>query len=319
MQRTRRRTRARVVRIGARGSPLARVQAARFAAALEAAAGGEIACVFESFTTTGDVIQDRPLAEAGGKGLFTKELDRAQKDGAIDLAVHSLKDVATRLPRHLSLAAFLPREDPRDCLLGPAARIADLPQGAVLGTASLRRKAQALALRPDLRVVMFRGNVETRLRKLEAGEADATLLAAAGLNRLGLMHRAAGIVPAEELLPAAGQGIIAVTLGAGAPEWLVAACAAADDRASRLAALAERSFLRRLDGSCRTPIAAWFRLTDEGAWMAGEVLAEDGSRRWRAEGALTRAPSERDAVELGLFLAEDVASHRAAGLVADAP
>jgi hydroxymethylbilane synthase len=304
----------RTVRIGARGSPLAVAQANLFAEKLAAASGGAIAFTLQTFTTTGDKILDRPLQDAGGKGLFTKELDRAQKDGEIDVAVHSLKDMTVRLPRHLFLAAYLEREDPRDCLIGPYASLSDLPQGAVVGSSSLRRKAQLLAARPDLTVVTFRGNVQTRLRKLAEGEAQATLLAAAGLRRLGMIDKAGCIIPVEDMLPAGGQGIIGVTLNVDAPEWLAAACAATDHRPSRLAAVAERAFLRRLDGSCRTPIAAHFRLTDAGAEMAGEVLSDDGAQRWRAEGALARIPSERDASELGLFLAEDVASHRAADL-----
>jgi hydroxymethylbilane synthase len=304
----------RIVRIGARGSPLALAQAHLFGQRLVERSGGALAYTLSTFTTTGDKILDRPLQDAGGKGLFTKELDRAQKDNEIDIAVHSLKDMTVRLPRHLFLAAYLPREDPRDCLIGPWGRIADLPHGAVVGTSSLRRRSQLLMMRPDLKPITFRGNVQTRLRKLAAGEAQATILAAAGLRRLGMIDHAAGIIPIEDMLPAAGQGIIGVTLNVDAPEWLVAACAATDDRVSRLAAIAERAFLRRLDGSCRTPIAAHFRLTETGAEMAGEVLSDEGDRRWRAEGALERIPSERDANDLGLFLAEDVASHRAADL-----
>jgi len=302
------------VRIGTRGSPLALAQAHMFAARILEMSGGAVTSTIHTFTTTGDKILDKPLQDAGGKGLFTKELDRAQKDGEIDLAVHSLKDMTARLPRHIFLAAYLPREDPRDCLIGPAGKLADLPQGAVVGTSSLRRKAQVLAARPDLKVITFRGNVQSRLRKLAEGQADATLLAAAGLNRLGMIDKAAGIIGIDEMLPAAGQGIIGVTLNVDAPDWLVAACAATDDRNARLAAVAERAFLRRLDGSCRTAIAAHFHITEDGAEMAGEVLTDEGDRRWRAEGALTRYPSERDANELGLFLAEDVASHRAADL-----
>jgi hydroxymethylbilane synthase len=285
-----------------------------FADRLLTLSGGMIESTLHPYTTTGDRILDRPLQDAGGKGLFTKELDRAQKAGEIDIAVHSLKDMTVRLPRHLFLAAHLPREDPRDCLVGPFSSLQDLPDGAVIGSSSLRRRSQLLALRPDLKVVMFRGNVQTRLRKLAEGEAQATLLAAAGLKRLGMIEAAGAILPIEELLPAGGQGIIGVTLHVDAPDWLKAACAATDDRPARLAATAERAFLKRLDGSCRTPIAAHFRLTADGAEMWGEVLSDDGSRRWRAEGALTRYPSERDAHELGLFLAEDVASHRAADL-----
>jgi hydroxymethylbilane synthase len=304
----------RIVRIGARGSPLALAQAHLFGQRLVERSGGALAYTLTTYTTTGDKILDRPLQDAGGKGLFTKELDRAQKDNEIDIGVHSLKDMTVRLPRHIFLAAYLPREDPRDCLIGPWASIADLPHGAVVGTSSLRRRSQLLMMRPDLKPVTFRGNVQTRLRKLAAGEAQATILAAAGLRRLGMIDHAAGIIPIEDMLPAAGQGIIGVTLNVDAPDWLVAACSATDDRVSRLAAIAERAFLRRLDGSCRTPIAAHFRLTSNGAEMAGEVLSDEGDRRWRAEGALERIPSERDANDLGLFLAEDVASHRATDL-----
>jgi hydroxymethylbilane synthase len=304
----------RIVRIGARGSPLALAQAHLFGQRLVERSGGALAYTLTTYTTTGDKILDRPLQDAGGKGLFTKELDRAQKDNEIDIGVHSLKDMTVRLPRHIFLAAYLPREDPRDCLIGPWATIADLPHGAVVGTSSLRRRSQLLMMRPDLKPVTFRGNVQTRLRKLAEGEAQATILAAAGLRRLGMIDHAAGIIPIDDMLPAAGQGIIGVTLNVDAPDWLVAACSATDDRVSRLAASAERAFLRRLDGSCRTPIAAHFRLTANGAEMAGEVLSDEGDRRWRAEGALERIPSERDANDLGLFLAEDVASHRVADL-----
>jgi hydroxymethylbilane synthase len=298
--------------IGSRGSPLALRQANMVSDLLRDASGGAIACSIRTFTTTGDKIQDKPLQDAGGKGLFTKELDRAQEDSEIDLAVHSLKDMTAKLPGFLTLAAFLEREDPRDALLGPSATIAGLPKGAVLGTSSLRRKAQALAIRPDLHVVQFRGNVETRLRKLAEGVADATLLAAAGLRRLSMIDRVAGIIEVDEMLPAAGQGIIGVTLRTDAPDWLAAACAKIDHHNSRLAAVAERAFLRRLDGSCRTPIAAHFRLAGTGAKMAGEVLSDDGQQRWRAEGELKRPPSEREAEEFGLSLAEKVAADRAA-------
>ena len=305
---------ARSVRIGSRGSPLALAQANMFAERLVKASGGAIGYTIQTFTTSGDKIQDKPLQDAGGKGLFTKELDRAQEKGEIDIAVHSLKDMTVRLPKHLFLAAYLPREDPRDCLIGRWKRIADLPKGTVVGTSSLRRRAQLLALRPDLKPVNFRGNVQTRLRKLAEGEAQATILAAAGLKRLGMLDKAAGIIPIEDMLPAAGQGIIGVTLRIDAPDWLKAALVATDDRKSRLAAIAERAFLRRLDGSCRTPIAAHFRLTKTGAEMTGEVLSDEGDKRWRAEGALEGRPSEAAVEELGLELAEEVFAERAAGL-----
>jgi hydroxymethylbilane synthase len=251
------------------------------------------------------------LQEAGGKGLFTKELDRAQELSEIDIAVHSLKDVTVALPDHLYLATFLEREDPRDCLIGPAGSLAELPPGAVVGSSSLRRQAQLLAARPDLKVVMFRGNVQTRLRKLADGEAQATILAAAGLRRLGMIDKAAGILSIDEMLPAGGQGIIGATVRIDAPDWLKELAAKLDNEEARLAATAERAFLRKLDGSCRTPIAAHFRLTAEGAEMAGEVLADDGSKRWRAEGIIEGRPSEFDAEVLGSVLGDDVAAERA--------
>lgn len=304
-------TALKTVRIGTRGSPLALAQANLFADLIAKMSGDEVATSIHPFTTTGDKILDKPLQDAGGKGLFTKELDRAQELGEIDVAVHSLKDVTVTLPGHLYLAAFLEREDPRDCLIGPYASITALPQGAVVGSSSLRRQAQLKAARPDLNVITFRGNVQTRLRKLAEGEAQATILAAAGLRRLGMIDKAAGILSTAEMLPAGGQGIIGVTLRNDAPDWLKQLAAKIDNEEARLAALAERAFLRKLDGSCRTPIAAHFRLTEDGAEMAGEVLADDGSKRWRAEGVIEGRPTAFDAEVLGLALAEDVAAERA--------
>lgn len=312
-------TALKTVRIGTRGSPLALAQANMFAALIAQASGGEIATTLHTFTTTGDKILDKPLQDAGGKGLFTKELDRAQELNEIDIAVHSLKDVTVTLPDHLYLAAFLEREDPRDCLIGPYATIADLPQGAVVGSSSLRRQAQLKAARPDLNVVLFRGNVQTRLRKLAEGEAQATILAAAGLKRLGMIDKAAGILSIDEMLPAGGQGIIGATLRLDAPDWLKALAAKIDNEEARLAALAERAFLRKLDGSCRTPIAAHFRLTEDGAEMSGEVLSDDGSKRWRAEGLIEGRPTPFDAEVLGNALADDVAAERAWELDGVAP
>ena len=301
----------RTLRIGTRGSPLALAQANMVAAMVAEASGGSVATTLHTFTTTGDKILDKPLQDAGGKGLFTKELDRAQELGEIDIAVHSLKDVTVTLPEHLFLALFLPREDPRDCLIGPVGSIAELPQGAIVGTSSLRRAAHLLAARPDLKAVTFRGNVQTRLRKLAEGEAQATILAAAGLRRLGMIDKAAGILEIDEMLPAGGQGIIGVTLRNDASDWLKELAAKLDNEDARLAAVAERAFLRKLDGSCRTPIAAHFRLTEEGAAMAGEVLTEDGAKRWRAEGVIEGRPTVFDAELLGDALAEDVAAERA--------
>ena len=199
-----------VLRIGSRGSPLALVQAREVQSRLAKACGlAPEQIEINIIRTTGDAIQDRPLAEAGGKGLFTKEIEEALMSGAIDLAVHSSKDMPTVLPAGLILAAFLPREDARDAFIGRAVKnLAELPQGATVGTASLRRQALLKQLRPDLIVVPMRGNVETRLRKLAAGEADATLLAVAGLKRLGLTAAATQVLDIDEFLPAVGQGAI---------------------------------------------------------------------------------------------------------------
>ncbi|MGE3143065.1 MAG: hydroxymethylbilane synthase, partial [Hyphomonadaceae bacterium] len=205
-------------RIGARGSPLSMIQARRIQARLAVALGVPAAEIdarlpVAAFTTTGDRIQDRTLTEAGGKGLFTKELDEALIGGGLDLAVHSAKDLPTRLPDGVALAAIPEREDPRDAFIarGGARRVQDLPHGAVLGTASLRRQAQALFLRGDLQTRTLRGNVETRLRKIEAGAFDATFLALAGLRRLGLETHASGVIAIEDMPPAAGQGALAIT------------------------------------------------------------------------------------------------------------
>ena len=217
------------LRIGTRGSPLALAQTAAMRDALAAAHGWEPASLeIVAIRTTGDAITDRPLGEVGGKGLFTRELDQAMIEGRIDLAVHSAKDLPTRLPDELCIAGYMAREDVRDALISAkASRIADLPRGGRVGTASLRRAAQVKRLRPDLETVLLRGNVETRLRKAESGELDATLLALAGLKRLGLAHRATALLPTSEFLPAVGQGAIAIT-------------ARADDAPSREAVAQDR-------------------------------------------------------------------------------
>jgi len=299
-----------IVKVGTRGSPLALAQAETFSRLLESVSGGLIYCEIETYKTQGDQIQDRRLQDAGGKGLFTRELDIVQQTSEVDVCVHSLKDVPNELAEGLVIGCYLEREDPRDALIGPYSALRDLPPGARLGTASLRRASQALYIRPDLEIVMFRGSVQTRLKKLQDGLADATLLAAAGLNRLGMTNQAAGFIPVTDMIPAVGQGIVCATIRADAPDWLKTACTAIDDNAARLAATAERAFLKRLDGSCRTPIAGHFCLTDTGAHMVGEVLADDGSTRWWAEGVLDRTPSELDAAELGLWVAEDIAEAR---------
>jgi hydroxymethylbilane synthase len=272
------------IRIGTRGSPLALAQAREVQARLEAAHGSGRGAppAFETrvIKTTGDRIQDRPLAEAGGKGLFTKEIEEALLAREVDLAVHSMKDMPTVLPPGLALAALLPREDVRDALISSkAASLAGLPAGAVVATSSLRRQAQVRHLRPDLQVVPMRGNVETRLRKLADGAADATLLALAGLNRLGLADRAAGPVPVEEMLPAVAQGAIGVEIRADDTR-MAQLLAPLNHAPTALAVTAERAFLARLEGSCRMPIAALGELSAEpsGARFAfrGMILSPDG-------------------------------------------
>ena len=270
--------------LGTRGSPLALAQAEETRRRLAAAHGwdeGRVAIAV--IRTSGDLIQDRPLAEAGGKGLFTKEIDSALLEGRIDFAVHSAKDLPTALPDGVTLAGFLPREDPRDALISKFAdTIAGLPPGARLGAASLRRRAQALRLRPDLRLELLRGNVETRLKKAESGAVDATLLAMAGLKRLGLVHRARAALDIETFLPAVGQGAIALAARFGdgrAGEAL----AAIGDAETATALAAERAYLAVLDGSCRTPIAGHARLGVAAgrellARLPPGVLAVDGAK-----------------------------------------
>ncbi len=301
-----------ILRIGTRGSPLALAQTVetrdRLAAAWpELAEPGAIE--IEVIKTTGDLVQDRPLAEIGGKGLFTKELDEAMLAGRIHLAVHSMKDVPTVLPDGIDLPCILPREDVRDAFISlRAGSLAELPEGAVIGTASLRRGAQILHRRPDLKVVNFRGNVQTRLRKLEEGVVDATLLAMAGLRRLGLARHVTSALSAEDMLPAVAQGAIGIT------------CATADAAAHRyLGALncpdsavrvtAERAFLARLDGSCRTPIAALAELDGDALSLRGLIVSPDG----KTVHATARAGTRADAGAMGTDAAEELARVAGAG------
>ncbi|MBO0766094.1 MAG: hydroxymethylbilane synthase [Hyphomicrobiaceae bacterium] len=275
------------IRIGTRGSPLALAQAREVQTRLEAAHAASPALgplVFEVcvIKTTGDRIQDRPLSEAGGKGLFTKEIEEALLAGEVDIAVHSMKDMPTLLPGGLRMAAFLPREDVRDALISAKARtLAELPAGAVVATSSLRRQAQVRNRRPDLKVVSMRGNVETRLRKLAEGVADATLLAMAGLNRLALADRAAGPVPVEEMLPAVAQGAIGVEIRAE-DERMAALLSTINHEPTALAVTAERAFLARLEGSCRMPIAALGELAGGRFAFRGMILSPDGRACHRA-------------------------------------
>jgi hydroxymethylbilane synthase len=269
-------------RIGARGSKLSLAQTeqtrARLAAKLDVAAE---AMEIVPIVTSGDRVQDRRLIEAGGKGLFTKELDEALVERRIDLAVHSLKDLPTHLPAGITLACVPEREDPRDAFVSFRAKtLEELPAGANVGTASLRRQAQVLYARPDLGVVTLRGNVDTRLKKLEAGEADATFLALAGLKRLGLEARAASLVDPHESPPAACQGAIAITARADDAR-VREALAACENVDARVEIEAERAFLEALDGSCRTAIGALGRVNGATLAFVGEALTPDGTARWR--------------------------------------
>lgn len=269
-----------LLRIGTRGSPLALAQAEDVRARLAVAHGLDpVAIEICVIRTSGDVIQDRPLAEVGGKGLFTKEIEQALFERKVDLAVHSAKDMETVLPAGLVAPAFLRREDVRDAFISrKAATLADLPAGAVIGTASLRRQAIVRRLRGDLRVISLRGNVQTRLRKLEAGEVDATLLALAGLKRLGLTAVATSIFSVDEFLPAVGQGAIAIETRADDARTrdLVAPINDAD---TMTAITAERAFLAALDGSCRTPIAGHARIAADGMLtLRGLIVTPDGGR-----------------------------------------
>jgi len=226
--------------------------------------------------TTGDTVQDRKLSEIGGKGLFTKEIEEQLLAGTIDIAVHSTKDMPTRLPDGLVLACFLPREDPRDALIaGPGVKgIADLPQGSTVATVALRRQALLLHRRPDLKIEPIRGNVDTRLRKLEEGHIDALILARAGLNRLGI---GIGVtIPAEEMLPAVGQGAVCIECR-GADVRVHELLAAIDHRPTALCVRAEIALLAMLDGSCRTPISGHAVLEGEQLWLRALVARPDGS------------------------------------------
>jgi hydroxymethylbilane synthase len=287
---------ASIIRLGTRGSPLALYQARLVQGQLIAAHALDPARVaIEVIRTSGDQIQDRPLAEAGGKGLFTKEIEEALIAGRIDLAVHSAKDMPTVLPAGLGIAAYLPREDVRDAFVCHQVKtLTALPPGATVGTTSPRRQAMVKRLRPDLRVVPLRGNVETRLRKLADGVADATVLALAGLKRLGMESAASSILELDEFLPAVGQGAIAVETRQddAATRALLAPI---NDSNTAIALAAERAFLAELDGSCRTPIAGHAMITINRVHLRGQILKADGSQVIEA----TREGSINDAAALG--------------------
>ncbi|MFN3936288.1 MAG: hydroxymethylbilane synthase [Gemmobacter sp.] len=290
----------RPLRIGTRGSPLALAQAHETRARLMTAHDlPEAAFEIVVIRTTGDRVLDRPLKEIGGKGLFTREIEDALLDGGIDIAVHSMKDMPTLQPDGLALDCFLPREDVRDAFVSPGvARLADLPVGAVVGSSSLRRRAQLAHRRPDLRLVEFRGNVQTRLQKLADGVAVATFLAIAGLNRLGMASVARSAIEPDEMLPAVAQGTIGIERRA-ADDRAAGLLAAIHDRPTGHRLAAERAFLARLDGSCETPIAGLAVLEGETIHLRGEILRPDGTERIADEG---RAPIA-DAAALGDDLA----------------
>ena len=292
--------------LGTRGSPLAQAQANETRRRLSEAHGWDIERIgLKVIRTSGDAIQDRPLAEAGGKGLFTKEID-ARAAGGRDRRRRPFGQgpADAHGPTGVAIAGFLPREDPRDALISAFAdTIEGLPEGASLGAASLRRQAQALRLRPDLKPELLRGNVETRLKKAESGAVGATVLAMAGLKRLGLVHRARAALDLDAFLPAPGQGAIALTARAADTRALQALAAIA--HAETYAELtAERAFLAELEGSCRTPIAGLARLENGRLRLKGQVLRTDGSERFdiEAEGAI--ADAERLGRETGRELAK---------------
>jgi hydroxymethylbilane synthase len=297
---------ASVIRAGTRGSPLALIQTRTFLRLL--GDGQEVV-----IATTGDAVQDRPLADIGGKGLFAKEIHEALLDGRIDCAVHSLKDLETELPTGIVLGCVLAREDARDVLIlgdtcgapDPADPLAALPRRALVGTSSVRRQAQLRHARPDLQVASIRGNVQTRLRKLRDGECQASLLALAGLIRLGMTLPNATVLPPETMLPAAGQGIVGIAIRA-ADIALRQRLLAIEDATSRIVATAERALLAALDGSCRTPIGAHALVRPNGSLtLTGMVARADGSFLLRRSATGATADAQRIGADLGASLLAD--------------
>ena len=300
------------IRIATRGSELALRQAEAARAALAEAHGRPLASLeIVAIKTSGDKTRDRRLAEIGGKGLFTKEIEAALLSGAADIAVHSAKDMETGLPDGLTIGAVLPRADPRDALVARQATSLDaLPQGARIGSASIRREALLKRMRPDLTFALLRGNVPTRLKRVAAGDYDATLLAAAGLKRLGLEHAITALLPLDEFLPACGQGVVAVECRADDPqmrEWL----SAIDHRETAAALACERAFLAALDGSCRTPIAGHARVEGGRLRFDGLLLAEDGSESYSA----ASSGSAADAGAIGRAAGDDIRRRAPAGFL----
>ena len=291
------------IRIGSRGSPLALAQANEARRRLietHRLAEGDVEILV--ITTTGDRIRDRPLAEIGGKGLFTKEIEEALLDGRIDLAAHSMKDMPGVMPAGLEIACLLPREDPRDAFVSRVAQdISGLPKGAIVGSSSVRRVAQLKRMRPDVQAITFRGNVETRLAKLDRGEAQATFLACAGLRRLGLEHEITAAMPVSVMLPAVAQGAIGLEIRQ-ADERMRELLVPINDPATATQIAAERGFLLVLEGSCRTPLAGHAELHGERISFHGMALALDGSEIAEAR----REGPAADAESLGRDAGEEV-------------
>jgi len=295
-----------VIKIGTRGSPLALVQARDVKAKLIEAHSdlSESQIEIKVIKTSGDRILDRHLMNAGGKGLFTKEIEEALLAGEIDCAVHSSKDMPTKLPDGLHLSCFLPREDPRDAFISSKfSHFLDLPKNAVLGTASLRRRAQALKARPDLKVITFRGNVQTRLKKLQAGEADATFLALSGLKRLDMEDVATEKLALTEFLPAPAQGAVTVEVR-DADEVMAQRLAPLHCEKTALEVAAERAFLAALDGSCRTPLAAHAAMQHNEILMHGQLFSLDGIQVF--ERHASAKASKEAAVRLGTEMGEQI-------------
>jgi len=302
------------VRIGTRASKLALAQAGLMRAAIARALGDDEAAILVHITTSGDRIQDRRLMDIGGKGLFTKEIEEALLAGRIDCAVHSLKDMPAEEPPGLTIAAIPEREDARDAFVSDRFASFDaLPVGARLGTASLRRQAQALHRRPDLALVVVRGNVDTRLAKLEAGEADALILAAAGLNRLGFAGFVKEWIDPVASPPAPGQGALAIQTRAddAGAAWL----APLRHRPTTFAVAAERGALAALEGSCKTAMGAHATVAGTRVHLVVEALTPDGSKRFRREGAAD-VVGEEGARELGWLMGLEIVAEGGADLVA---
>ena len=291
------------VRIGTRGSPLALWQAEKVRELLLKAHNLEVSQVeIITYKTSGDKIQDQALKTFGGKGLFTKEIEEALLQNEIDLAVHSMKDMPTILPEGLEISCYLPREDTRDAFLSTKSKtLLDLPEYAVVGTSSLRREAQIRKIRPDLQIVTYRGNVETRIRKLQEGEVDATLLASAGLIRLGKQDVITSFIEIDQMMPAIAQGAIGVEHRQN-DDFIKDLLTEINHPETEICVKTERSFLRTLDGSCQTPIAGLAQLSSQSVMFQGEILKPDGSEHYQISGEAKITESEA----LGIKLAEEI-------------